>query len=177
MRRMTQQKGVTLIELLIAMAILGILAAVAIPAYTKYTRRAKRAEVAQIFGEFQTKEEQYKTENGTYLSTGADESAIHPMPSGDRRTSVAPRPTSWNALRLATGTEALYCGYVAIAGSPDAEPDGTDGATLWNGKPVGSWFYLRAVCDWDSGSSALDEVHLLRGDHALTETVLTNEGR
>ncbi len=48
------QKGFTLIELMIVVAIIGILAAVAIPAYGDYTMKAKYSEVVSVSNAYKT---------------------------------------------------------------------------------------------------------------------------
>ncbi len=53
------QKGFTLIELMIVIAIIGILAAVALPAYQDYTIRAKMSEPIALLGEGKTNVTEY----------------------------------------------------------------------------------------------------------------------
>lgn len=57
--KMNNQKGFTLIELMIVIAIVGILAAVALPAYQDYTIRAKLAEPMAALSEAKSSMAEY----------------------------------------------------------------------------------------------------------------------
>ena len=62
------QKGFTLIELMIVVAIIGILAAVALPAYQNYTDKAKYTEVVQSASALKTAVEVCVQVQGSFAS-------------------------------------------------------------------------------------------------------------
>jgi type IV pilus assembly protein PilA len=62
------QKGFTLIELMIVIAILGILMAIAIPAYQDYTVRAKVSECVNQLAPIKTGYSEYVISNGRFPS-------------------------------------------------------------------------------------------------------------
>jgi type IV pilus assembly protein PilA len=62
----TIQKGFTLIELMIVVAIIGILAAIAIPAYQNYTIRAQVTEGLSLADGWKTGIAEYYAQNGAF---------------------------------------------------------------------------------------------------------------
>lgn len=66
-----KEKGFSLIELLIVIAILGILAAIAFPVYTGYIRSSARSEAKANLETLRLLEEQYFAERGQYAPAGA----------------------------------------------------------------------------------------------------------
>ncbi|WP_242207020.1 MULTISPECIES: type IV pilin protein [unclassified Pseudomonas] len=81
MRR--SNRGFTLIEIMIVIAIIGIVITIAAPSYTEYLKKGRRAEVVSLLSEQAQSLERFYTKNNVYtgitgLSTGNDFYTITP---------------------------------------------------------------------------------------------------
>ncbi len=71
-KKMNREKGFTLIELMIVVAILGILAAIAIPNFMRFQAKSKQSEAKTNLGAIGTTAEAFRSENDTYIATVAE---------------------------------------------------------------------------------------------------------
>jgi prepilin-type N-terminal cleavage/methylation domain-containing protein len=152
------QRGFTLVEIMIVVAIVGVLAAIAVPMFSGTSRKAKgMSEVAPYFQDFRTRMDQYQQENGVYPPT-IGEGTFHPATPGAQKQTVLPLPAEWTALRMRiSGSTDVYCGYTWATGlANDSSNIGTVAATSFGFTvPATNWYYLLAKCNLDGtgGSS------------------------
>ncbi len=85
------RRGFTLIELMVAVAIVGILSAIAYPSYLEYVYSSRRADATIALLELSHALERYYTENNSYLGAAVGGSGIYPAtsPSGYYTMAIA----------------------------------------------------------------------------------------
>jgi prepilin-type N-terminal cleavage/methylation domain-containing protein len=156
----SRQSGFTLIEMMVAVAILGVLAWIAMPSFMNTSRRVKGdSEVSQFIAELRVREEQYVLERGAYLSTGANENDMFPTTPLAAGQNIGAVPATWQQLRVRPPTmNKIRCAYTVVAGTATDTPGAIATNTFNYVKPDKNWFYILARCNLD-GSSVLDSYY------------------
>lgn len=112
MNKLTQRvRGFTLIELMIAVAVIGILASIAYPSYTEYVRKARRTSAESALMEIANKQQTYLLSRREYASGEEAKAKLGfidpPELNGHYEISVsAPTATTFTAQALPKGTQA-----------------------------------------------------------------------
>ncbi|WP_327036975.1 type IV pilin protein [Methylotenera versatilis] len=128
------QKGFTLVEIMIVVAIIGILASIAIPSYQDYVKRARASAATGALADMRIKMEQYYQDNRTYVdgpctpATGTDTTYFA------FACSAAGTATAYTLTATGSG---VMAGYIYNINQNNAKSSSFNSA-CWSLKPSGS---------------------------------------
>lgn len=104
---MNMQKGFTLVELMIVVAIIGILASIAVPSYNNYVIRGKLVDATAQLSDGRIKREQFFQD---YRAYDASRGGTPPCPSTTKYftfTCTAPTPTTFTLTAASNANQGL----------------------------------------------------------------------
>ncbi|MEO8022834.1 type IV pilin protein [Polaromonas sp.] len=150
---MLRNRGFTLIEVMITVAIIGILASVALPSYNDYVRRGQIQEAFTHLSDYRIKMEQYYQDNRNYgasagavCATDATASSWNGFAPADAKYFTYSCATSGSGQAYtitATGSSARAVGHVYTVNQAGAKA-----TTLFKGDAVATacWLAKTSAC-------------------------------
>jgi len=141
--RFNRQSGITLIELMVAVAIVGILGSIALPAYRDYVTRGRIPQATNNLSTLRVQLEQYFQDNRTYVGACAN-NTVAPLPASDDFEYSCPTLTATTFVAQATGRGTMsgftYRINESNARSTTAVPSG------WGTTPADCWIAKKGGC-------------------------------
>lgn len=178
-RERRDERGFTLVELMVVVAIVAILAMIIVPVFTSEAKKVKaKSEVSAMMAELATKQERYKAEAYDYLAV-----AECPTPANNvEKDVVAACMTTgaltgdpWLVLGVQPPDTKLRCSYEVTIGTSAVAPTAPAGATfsIPTGCCATSWYIVHAKCDMD-GNGIYSHYVMASFDQTIQ---VTNEGQ
>ncbi|MEC4718927.1 type IV pilin protein [Noviherbaspirillum sp. CPCC 100848] len=134
--RFYTQRGITLIELMVAVAIVGILGSIALPAYRDYVTRGRIPQATNNLATLRVQLEQFFQDNRTYVGACVA-NTVAPLPVNDDFEYSCPTLTANTFVARATGRGPMTGFTYEITEAPvrrtTAAPSG------WGTVPVDCW--------------------------------------
>ena len=146
----TTQKGFTLIELMIVIAIVGILAAIALPAYQDYIVRSKMSEPAAALAEAKTSVAEFYATNNR-IPASAVEAGILTNPNKPIVASVLYSSTVTADLPMITAT--IQANIIPLVTTTNTHGFSLSGRTS-NSTAPGRCTVYAAPSSWPTGRTA-----------------------
>ena len=142
-------KGITLLELLVVIGIVGILAAVAIPSYNSYMVRARRADAKVALEQVRAAQEMWRAERGSYaIDSGATAEVRLQNTMGVPATTIN-NNYNWN---FTVKTAILFTAQAVPVGSQASDSGGSlfidQNGTKWSVRGGITYTYPDPNCGW-----------------------------
>lgn len=148
---MKAQKGFTLIELMIVVAIIGILAAIAIPQYQNYVARSQFSEAHTLLGGVRTAVQERIAQGSEIADLAALEDNLGVQTEGTHGEITA--TSGWT-----TGNGTFTATYTFASGSTEASP------ALSDGPGTVQYEYDVDEGTWDCSTSSIDAEYVSNCD-------------
>ncbi|MDP2008243.1 MAG: type IV pilin protein [Rubrivivax sp.] len=118
-------QGFTLVELMIAVAIVAVLASVAYPAFQDSIRKGRRAEAFTALSALQQAQERWRSNNATYTTTLANTAASNAAPNGLNIPATSSSGLYTIGVTVDSGTASTT--YIATATANSGSSQANDG--------------------------------------------------